>query len=440
MGLLAASALYPQSQGPLDGNAPSDLTTGRPTTVRYRVTDLGPVGGPPGQPIAIKNNGLIVGDAQFSGTAWHAMLWYGRLKLDIGKPGLGGPSSLAIGANERGQVVGQAETASSDPNREDFCGFGSGRVCQPFVWQNGFKAPLPPLGDKYGAAGRNAAAQSINNLGQVAGMAENTERDDTCPAFNPALLQSQQFKFKPVIWEKGQARELPTMPGDPDGIVFSINDKGQAVGGSGSCAAFQLSGDLTYLYSLHATLWQNGTVTDLGNLGGVAPGGGNTAIFINNRGQAIGTSGTGDGSLHAFLWSKATGIRDLGTVADDIASVGLGLNDGGDSVGISFDANFNPRAFLRRDGGVMVDLNTLIPADSSLFLFDACSINSSGEIIGIAVDSNGEAHGYLATPAGGGASDLSVAGPGPARFEYARKLLQNRPGTGRFGARQLDPR
>jgi hypothetical protein len=48
----------------------------------------------------------------------------------------------------------------------------------------------------------------------------------------------------------------------------------------------------------------------------------------------------------------------------------------------------------------MVDLNSLIPANSELYLFTACSINSRGEIIGLALDVQGNFHGYLATPSG----------------------------------------
>ena len=44
------------------------------------------------------------------------------------------------------------------------------------------------------------------------------------------------------------------------------------------------------------------------------------------------------------------------------------------------------------------DLNELIPPDSPLYLWTACSINSRGEIIGIASTSKGETHGYMLTP------------------------------------------
>ena len=108
--------------------------------------------------------------------------------------------------------------------------------------------------------------------------------------------------------------------------------------------------------------------------------------------------GRADGPAVAYLWSKETGIQDLGTLPGDFTSVALSINENGDIVGISLDAGFNPRAFVRLDGGTLVDLNSLIPAHSPLFLFDACSINSGKEIIGIATDSAGNFHGFLATP------------------------------------------
>jgi len=34
----------------------------------------------------------------------------------------------------------------------------------------------------------------------------------------------------------------------------------------------------------------------------------------------------------------------------------------------------------------MIDINTLIPANSPLFLLQACSINSRGELTGLAIE------------------------------------------------------
>ena len=79
------------------------------------------------------------------------------------------------------------------------------------------------------------------------------------------------------------------------------------MGGSGLCTAFTIT-TLTNLFPLHALLWENGKVTDLGGLGGTGYGGGNLALGINNLGQVVGNSDLpGDTANHAFLWSKSHG-------------------------------------------------------------------------------------------------------------------------------------
>jgi len=84
--------------------------------------------------------------------------------------------------------------------------------------------------------------------------------------------------------------------------------------------------------------------------------------------SVVGSSGTADGSFHGFLWSQQTGIQDLGAVQDDVASVALGINDRGDVVGISFDVNLMHAPSSDGPGGKPVDLNSIIPAGSPLFL------------------------------------------------------------------------
>ena len=128
------------------------------------------------------------------------------------------------------------------------------------------------------------------------------------------------------------------------------------------------------------------------------------SLNLNNQGQVIGQSDlAGDANFHAFLWTKETGIQDLGTLPGDVNSVAVGINDSGEIVGPSLDANFNPHPYLWRNG-VMTALTSLIPANSPLSLLVACSINSSGEIVGLAVTSTGVYHGYLATPSSNGAA------------------------------------
>ena len=356
---------------------------------RYNVFDLGVVGNPPAGPYIIRNNGLISGAAATpDGSSMHAVLWYKGWKIDIGTPGLGGQNSAAFGVNEFGQTVGQVET--SRPNAEDFCGFNaygfaSSTACRPFLWQDGVMTKLPTLG------GHNGFANSINNRGVVAGIAETDATDPTsgCPV----------HQFEPVVWERGRIHSLPPYSGDSDGVAAQVNDKGQVVGASGTCGSFNPNTGL-YLVENHALLWENGVATDLGNLGGEGGLAGNHACALNNHGQVVGHSDLpNDASFHGFLWTRETGMKDLGTLSGDFASLALGINDGGVVVGASIGPAFSTFRAVLWEKGTVTDLNTLVDANpKNLYLVQGESINSRGEIIGLAVDGTALPHGFLAIP------------------------------------------
>jgi len=390
-------------------------------TNKYIVTDLGTLsGGNFSQPFFITKNGRIAGSSNLADGSSHAVIWANQQAADLGT--LGGSNSIAFGVNNYGQSVGEAETSVSDPNGEDFCGFGTHLICLPFESANGVMNPLSALG------GNNGVATAINNRGEVAGYAENSILDPECPA--PQVLH-----FKPVVWEKGVIHELPTVGGDPDGVAFMINDDGQAVGASGACATFNPI-DLYNLTPVHAVLWENGKAINLGNLGGTTgQAGGNIALDINNLGQVVGSSDlSGDTTFHAFLWTRKTRMQDLGTLSGDVASLSISINDAGSIIGASLDANFNPRAFLWQNG-VMTDLNTLVAGNSPLYLMTGCSINSRGEITGLGLTSSGETHTYLATPTLGVATSTSQAVISRRVLsDDARKQLQQQLRSG-FGAR-----
>jgi hypothetical protein len=84
----------------------------------------------------------------------------------------------------------------------------------------------------------------------------------------------------------------------------------------------------------------------------------------------------------------------------------------------------------------MTDLNTLVPADSPLYLYDPAGINSRGQIVGLGFDKNTfEAHGFLLTPVdtevvgeGAAAAALSNDSKGPKIIipENVRRALQHR--------------
>ena len=415
--------------------------------VRYNITDLGTLGGGFSEAVSVNNRGLISGASSLPDGTTHAVLWQNGHITDIGATGIGGPdsNSRAFDVNERGQAAGAAETSIPDPNDEDFCGFGTHLTCPSFLWQNGAMTPLRTLG------GNNNFVFAINNQGQVAGVSESNTQDASC------LAPFQVRDFEAAIWGPGPGviHELQPLGGDTVGEATWINDLGQAVGSSGSCANTLLP---PLAAGPHAVLWQNGLPADLGNLGGtcttpcispVLGPYGNTPLYIDNQGQVVGLSALpGDATFHAFLWTKATGMQDLHTLPGDVASVGLAINSSSQAVGLSLDSGGNPRAFLWQNG-VITDLNALIPADSPfLVLFVADVINSSGEIAGFGLTSSFEVHGFLATPSKGTAAAESIAvatqsenseSAKTALRENVRKILHERLRLGRFGIRPLGP-
>jgi probable HAF family extracellular repeat protein len=373
----------------------------------YTLVDLGAVG-LAGQPFQITNKGVITAALQGADGTDHAVLYFKQNVVDISQPGLGGANSEAIGINGWGQVVGGANTPNIDPGGEDFCGFQTLGIptatssCLPFLWQENKMIALPTLDRGHG---NNGVANSINDSGEVAGAAENANAEPSCPTYDPASLQFQQYQFKPVIWRLHGVEVLPAVGRDPVGLAKVINNRGQSVGATGTCATFNFLLGFP-MHPLHAVLWEkDGTPIDLGSLGGDEQSfWGNAASAINDSGHVVGSSSLSDDvTFHGFLWTKDAGtMRDLGPIPNSTGianSFAIALNDRDEVVGVSTDLETQFVATIWRHG-VATDLNTPIPANSPLILLSGCWINSRGEIIGLALDATGAYHGYELTPAG----------------------------------------
>jgi hypothetical protein len=67
-------------------------------------------------------------------------------------------NSAVFGVNERGQAEVQSELSAKDPNTENFCGYGTDRKCQPFLWQNQVLLPLPLRGAITAPSARSTVA------------------------------------------------------------------------------------------------------------------------------------------------------------------------------------------------------------------------------------------------------------------------------------------
>jgi len=169
--------------------------------------------------------------------------------------------------------------------------------------------------------------------------------------------------------------DLGALGSDWESMAFGINDSGQVVGYS---APFQQ--DLGTAF-----LWENGTMTSLGTLGGDHSG----AYAINNAGQVVGRSRTATGSYdsQAFLWENGS-MTNLGTLGGD-RSVAYDINNNGIVVGLSDVSGTDYHAFIWQNDS-MDSLGTL-GGDLSR----AYAVNDSEQVVGTADDSQNEQYSFI---------------------------------------------
>jgi len=306
----------------------------------------------------INERGVVVGQAQTGAVdstgfpVFRAVMWKDRQVMNLGtlsknpSPAfLGANGSGALAVNNLDQATGIGVTDIPDPTAP-----GSTQI-HGFFW-DGKMHDLGTLGGPFSFAG------SVNDLGQVGGVST------TAP--DPVTGQSVQRAF---IWERGHMFDVGTL-GGTFGDGLALNNRGQAIGSS------TLAGDT----ELHGFLWERGKIRDLGTLGGTF----SSTQWLSENGHVAGLASLADEFVHGFLW-RDDKMEDLGTLDDDPCSVAEAMNSKDQVVGISSpDCGEGGRAFLWEDGE-MVDLNKLIPAGSSLQLVYSLHINDRGEILGIGV-------------------------------------------------------
>ncbi|HEY2711246.1 MAG TPA: hypothetical protein VGI60_01930 [Chthoniobacterales bacterium] len=362
---------------------------------QYTVSTLPSFGGASSGGNSVNNRGLIAGYSnQPDNLSRHATVWRNDAShtlIDLGT--LGGPNSSVTwnDKNDRGLVAGIAQTDIPDPLGEAWSSaafYGGpdnvGFINLGFTWKNGRMIALPTLG------GNNGFAAGGNNHSEVAGWAETNCPDSTCVP--PQILQ-----FLPVIYgpQPNEVRQLPLIPGDTSGAATAINDHHVAVGISGICD--QAVGRYT---AKHAVVWQDNTVTDIGNLGAEFW---NTPEAINRRGDIVGFAGDpaypeGD-IVHAFIWTAENGIQLLPALPGHVDSEAYGINDRETVVGRSCDSAFVDCRGVRWDNGFVTDLNTEKQSDFTDRLENAKDINNRGEITGRAISPDtGVRTAYVAVP------------------------------------------
>jgi probable HAF family extracellular repeat protein len=224
--------------------------------------------------------------------------------------------------------------------------------------------------------GELAATPEINDRGQVAYTLTN----------GPAALRALFYDGTSIV-------EVDPLGSTHAGAI-ALNDAGQVAG-----SALVGSGPNT-----HAYVWtRSGGAIDLGTLTGVSSG----ATDINNRGEVTGNSTTGTSFPHAFRWSAATGIEDLGVLpgAPTFAFTNAtAISDSGLIAGWGTSASGDGHAFAWTRKTGIIDLGTF----GGQFSF-ANGVNALGQVVGYAAAPGNVYHAFVWSRQGG-LRDLGLGG------------------------------
>jgi probable HAF family extracellular repeat protein len=174
----------------------------------------------------------------------------------------------------------------------------------------------------------------------------------------------------------------------PMGAAVDVNEAGQVVGN------VRMAGDA------HAFSWTAAAgMIDLGTLGGSS----SAATAVNESGQVVGWATTASGGTHAFSWTAPHGMVDLGVPEGATSSAAVALNDAGQVVGTARTAAGETHAFSWTKADGMVDLGTL-----GFTYVTPVAVNASGQVVGtLATDSRSRAFSWTKT---GGLVDLGTLG------------------------------
>jgi probable HAF family extracellular repeat protein len=332
--------------------------------------------------------------------------------MDVGT--FGGPTSGYTGnsviINPQGTVVGVADTSIFDPSCGCFAthafrwergvttdlgalpggesSFGGGinsrgtiiglaNVFDPTtgllrgdaaLWVRGQISDLGTLGGPF------AAPNAINGREQIVGGGLNTIPD---PFGGPPFLGGGTTQTRALLWQNGTMLDIGTLGGN-DAFAITVNERGQIAGNSYTNT---VPNPETGIPTVNPFFRDNGHMVDIGGLGGKFA----TTSWMNNRGQIAGTSDlAGDQTSHPFLWQNGSHPRDLGTLGGDNGSAAW-INDGGHVAGeADLAADGIHHAFLWKNG-VMQDLKPAGNAPCS----NAFSLNSSDQVVGNSTDCHG---------------------------------------------------
>lgn len=316
----------------------------------------------------------------------HGVLWDHGQMIDLGTLPGGADDMWAMAVNNRGEVAGEAYNTIPDA----YSFYGYGYQSRAVYWNKGVMEDLGTLG-----TGTDAIAILINEPGEVLGV---SYVDSNPSAFCSGVQLGFTFTTGSFIWDKKNGmRDIGTLGGTCT-VAYDLNNRGQVVGQSSQAGD---PSNVAFVWDRAAGMKQLPTAANLYGSAGA----------INDEGKIVGEGDGPDGQPSALLWERKAGkwqATYLGSLHSGDCAFGSSINSSGQVVGLSGpNGCITVLPFLWEDGGPMVDLNTLVPSNSSIQLHEALQINDRGEIAGNGVDASGNNHAVLLIPCDENHSELA---------------------------------
>ena len=367
-----------------------------PATIAYEIVELDPAeGGTAATPSSINDRRWVTGTSELPGVV-HATLWRRGEPDDLGT--LGGPNSAVLWPNKDtdGLVVGVAETRRLDPRGEQwscsaFFPTVTGHVCRGFVWEDGRMRALSTFGGTHGFAA------GANDRGQVVGWAETRQEDPSCVGrdqelqFLAAIWDTRRDdriqRLRPLpgpdsvssataINDRGQ---VVGISGSCDQAVGRFSARAAVLWNPGRSRPIDLGNLGDEAWNTPMAINDRGLVVGFANAADSENGVPNVRPFRWTRWGGIDDLGTLDDDPNG----QALGVNDDGII--------VGFSRAAPGV-----REHREHAVIWRHGDI-VDLNDLAPGYDG-HLRTATDINDDGVITGSAVNADGQSVGFVATP------------------------------------------
>jgi probable HAF family extracellular repeat protein len=340
-----------------------------------QLTNLGAI-----EPVGINDTDQIAATGQLPSGSQRAYLYSNGQTTELGT--LGGSSSMAAGINSSGEIVGLSQAGNDSvgvPEQHAF--LFTGAALEDL---NSFAQPLPNEPDF-----QDDVANGINNAGQIVGVSVFTRTNS-----NSTFYVSDAF-----IISNGIMTDLGSLGTiNPNGDIYQTGTYGSGANGvntSGDVVGWTYTSSGSAVSQAAFLTTHGAAMRAIGNLGGNS-----YAQAINDSDQIVGASYTSTSNLnqHAFLYSGGRMI-DLGTLGG-ASSQASAINNSGEVVGGSLITNSTTvaHAFVYTTALGMQDMNTLYASllvsgtgsqTGFVYLENASSINTQGDIAGIGMYYNG---------------------------------------------------